>query len=81
MGEQLSKRQREIYNFIHDFREKYKFYPTYQEIGECFGAAHQTIQMQIQRMIKKGYLERPQNVQRVFFFRKTVDGDPIDGIQ
>lgn len=81
MNEQLTRKQREIYDFIYTFREKYKFYPTYKEIGEVFGVAHQTIELQLRRMIRKGYLERPNNVQRVFFFKKDIDGDPLDGIQ
>lgn len=81
MSEQLTQKQRDIYNFIYDFREKYKAYPTYKEIGEVFGVAHQTIELQLRRMIRKGYIERPNNVQRLFFFKKDVDGNTLHGIQ
>ena len=61
MGEDLTKRQRDILNFIHTFSRKKGFQPSMREIGERFGIkSTHGVHRHLQALQKKGYLKRPQ---------------------
>ncbi len=56
--ELLTKRQKEILDFIHEFTGEYGYAPSYREIGQKFGLnSTATIHQHIQTLKEKGYLE------------------------
>lgn len=56
--ELLTKRQKEILDFIHEFTGEYGYAPSYREIGKQFGLnSTATIHQHIQVLKDKGYLE------------------------
>ena len=60
MGDELTKRQRDILNFIHTFSRKKGFQPSMREIGEQFGIkSTHGVHRHLQALQKKGYLKRP----------------------
>lgn len=60
MGDELTKRQRVILNFIHSFSRKKGFQPSMREIGEHFGIrSTHGVHRHLQALQKKGYLKRP----------------------
>ena len=61
MGEDLTKRQRDILNFIHSFSRGKGFQPSMREIGQRFGIqSTHGVHRHLQALQKKGYLKRPQ---------------------
>ncbi|MFA5070518.1 MAG: transcriptional repressor LexA [Patescibacteria group bacterium] len=55
--DKLTKKQREILNFILDYQQEHEYSPSYEEIGENFGLASKaTVHAHIQSLKKKGYL-------------------------
>jgi repressor LexA len=60
MGEELTRRQREVLNFIISFARKHGFQPSMREIGEKFGIrSTHGVHRHLQALQKKGYLKRP----------------------
>ena len=60
MGDELTKRQRDILNFILWFSKKHGFQPSMREIGEKFGIkSTHGVHRHLQALQKKGYLKRP----------------------
>ena len=66
MGDQkLTRRQRQILDFIADFNEANGFAPSYREIGEHLGlSSPATIYEHIQALIDKGFLRSTYNEKR-----------------
>lgn len=57
--ETLTKRQKEILDYITQYLEKEGYAPTYEEIKEKFGlSALSTVHEHITALVDKGYLER-----------------------
>lgn len=65
MGDNLTKRQRQILDFITEFKTKFGYAPSYREIGEQFKlASPATIHAHIQNLSKKGLLKISHNEAR-----------------
>jgi len=58
MGEQLTKRQREILDFINEFISRHGYAPSFREIGGKFNlSSPATVYDHIQNLKKKGFLK------------------------
>ncbi len=58
MGKNLTKRQREILDFINDFMESNGFAPSIREIGDHFKlSSPATVHVHIENLKKKGFLK------------------------
>ena len=65
MGKNLTKRQREILDFISDFVEKYSYAPSIREIGEHFNlSSPATVHAHIENLQKAGFLKTSYNEAR-----------------
>lgn len=61
----LTKRQREVYDFIHQFVEKHGYSPSFEEIGEGMGLSSlATVHKHLTNLEKKGMLKRDYNRSR-----------------
>jgi len=73
MGEHLTKRQREILDFISDFIEVNRYAPSIREIGENFQlSSPATIHAHIENLKSKGFLRSAYNEAR------SIEVVPID---
>ncbi len=65
MGKNLTKRQRQILDFINDFVESNGFAPSYREIGEHFRlSSPATIHAHVENLKAKGFLKTAYNEAR-----------------
>ena len=65
MGTNLTKRQREILDYITDFIERNNYAPSIREIGENFNlSSPATIQVHLENLKKKGFLKTSYNEAR-----------------
>jgi len=65
MGTNLTKRQREILDFITEFMEKNDYAPSIREIGDNFNlSSPATIHVHIENLKKKGFLKTSYNEAR-----------------
>ena len=65
MGENLTKRHKEILDFINDFIDEKGYAPSYREIGQAFGlSSTATVAEHIQTLQSKGYLKTDHNEAR-----------------
>jgi repressor LexA len=65
MTDHLTKKQRQILDFITDFLEKNRYSPSYREIGQYFGIkSTATIHSHIAALREKGFLKTEDNKQR-----------------
>jgi repressor LexA len=65
MSENLTKRQKEILDFINAFIEDKEYAPSYREIGDHFGlSSTATIAEHVQTLQNKGYLKTDRNEAR-----------------
>src|SRR5262245_3048640 len=61
----ITKRQREVYNFISDFQQKNKYSPSYEEIREGLGLnSLATVNKHVSNLEKKGLLTHDFNRSR-----------------
>ena len=61
----LTRKQREIYDFVCEFVEKHGYSPSLQEIGGRFRLSSvATVHKHITRLVEKGFLKRQRNVNR-----------------
>jgi repressor LexA len=61
----ITKRQRQVYDFIADFVQRNQFTPSYQEIGDGLGLSSlATVHKHITNLEKKGLLNRDYNRSR-----------------
>lgn len=61
----ITKRQRQVYDFIADFVQRNNFTPSYQEIGDGLGLSSlATVHKHISNLEKKGLLNRDYNRSR-----------------
>lgn len=76
MGTQITKRQRQILDFINDFTKKRGFAPSYREIGEYFELrSPATIHDHVQGLKKKGLLKTSYNEARSI---ELIEANDID---
>jgi len=65
MGNQLTKRQRQILDFISDFSEEHGYAPSIREIGEYFHlSSPATVHVHIKNLKEKGFLKTDFNEAR-----------------
>jgi len=65
MGEQLTKRQREILDFINEFKDDHGYAPSYREIGKNFNlSSTATIHSHVKALEEKGLLITTHNEAR-----------------
>lgn len=54
---QLTRKQKEFFNYITDYKSEYDVWPTYREIADEFGyRSPNSVTQNIKSLIKKGYL-------------------------
>ena len=79
----LTKRQKEILDFISDYIQKHGYSPMYEEIGNKFGlSAISTVHEHITELVDKGYLEKDDRKERGLYLpkkRKNYLKIPIKG--
>lgn len=65
MGDNLTKRQREILDFITDFSKKHGYSPSMREIGDHFGlSSPATIHVHVENLKEKGWIKNSFNLAR-----------------
>lgn len=65
MTKRLSKRQKEILDFIQSFISEHDYSPSYEEIGKAFGLkSPATVHQHVAALQDKGYLEKQDNAKR-----------------
>lgn len=89
----LTKRQKQIVDFIKNYTKKHSFAPSLEEIGKYFKRSIPTIHQHIEALEKKGYLNKFENRPRSIEIRKSNKlvqvpllgiisaGQPIEAIQ
>src|SRR5258708_30369263 len=61
----ITKRQRQVYDFIHGFVQKNQYSPSFEEIGDGLGLSSlATVHKHISNLEKKGLLSRDYNRSR-----------------
>lgn len=56
---QLTRKQKEFFDFIIDYKKEYDVWPTYREIADAFNyKSPNSVTQNIQALLKKGYLIR-----------------------
>lgn len=75
MSEQpLTKRQREILEYLRSFITKHEYAPSYREIADHFGySSVATVAEHIESLKQKGYLENEENMARSIQLTPTWD--------
>jgi len=91
----LTKRQKEILDFVSQYISKNGYSPYYEEIGQKFGlSALSTIHEHITELVNKGFLEKDEHKERGLFLPKKRNqylevslvgeiacGQPIEAIE
>ena len=71
----ITKRQRQVYDFIHGFVQKNGYSPSFEEIGNGMGLSSlATVHKHISNLEKKGLIKRDYNRSR------SIDGLPVRGL-
>jgi repressor LexA len=71
----ITKRQRQVYDFIHDFVQGHGYSPSFEEIGAGMGLSSlATVHKHITNLEKKGLLKRDYNRSR------SIDVLPVRGL-
>ena len=71
----ITKRQRQVYDFLHDFIQRNGYSPSFEEIGDGMGLSSlATVHKHISNLEKKGLLKRDYNRSR------SIDVLPVRGI-
>jgi len=71
----ITKRQREVYDFIHDFVQQHGYSPSFEEIGSGLGLSSlATVHKHVSNLERKGLLKRAYNRSR------SIDVLPARGL-
>jgi len=71
----ITKRQRQVYDFIHDFVQEHGYSPSFEEIGNGMGLSSlATVHKHVSNLEKKGLLKRDYNRSR------SIDVLPARGL-
>jgi repressor LexA len=74
----LTRRQREIYDFIVQFLEEHGYSPSLEEIGEHFGLSSvATVHKHVSQLVAKGWLRKAWNRSRSLEPARASDGGEI----
>lgn len=85
----LTRKQREFFNFIVDYKKEYEVWPTYREIAGHFDyRSPNSVTQNIQALLKKGYLikkndeeyDLPSEKKRTFLNEDEQNGIPVRGL-
>jgi repressor LexA len=69
----LTKRQKEILDFVSEYIQKHGYSPYYEEIGQKFGlSALSTVHEHITELVDKGYLEKDERKERGLYLPKKI---------
>ena len=68
----LTKKQKQIYDFINAYSKKHDFAPSQEEMAKHFDLAVSTINQHVEALEKKGYINRQKNQRRSIEIR-TVE--------
>ncbi len=81
MKKELTERQNEILNFIHQFREENGYPPTLREIGKRFGISSTFgVKRHLEALVKKGFLSIESNASRginLLHFGENADNEAV----
>ncbi|MFC1599030.1 transcriptional repressor LexA [Patescibacteria group bacterium] len=78
MSENLTKRQKEILDFINDFIDDHGYAPSYREIGQNFNlSSSATVAEHVQTLQNKGYLKTETNEARSI---EVIDDEQAEAI-
>jgi len=67
----ITKRQKEILDYVSEYIQKNGYSPYYEEIGEKFGlSALSTVHEHIAELVDKGYLEKDERKERGLYLPK-----------
>jgi repressor LexA len=71
----LTKRQKQILDFIHDFIEEHGYAPSFEEIAEAFGySSLATVHEHLSNLERKGYIRKSYNESRSIEMVPTESG-------
>src|SRR5579864_7857512 len=71
----ITKRQREVYDFIHDFVQQHGYSPSFEEIGGGLGLSSlATVHKHVTNLEHKGLIKRDYNRSR------SIDVLPVRGL-
>lgn len=76
----LTERQKEILEFIHEYRRQRGIAPTHREICERFGfSSYGTAYKHLKLLQEKGFLKRDWNQKRGIELLRAIPGGGVDG--
>ncbi len=82
MPKGLTKKQREIFDFIVDFMEEHGFAPSYREIAEHFDLSSvSTVHDHIRALSNKGYLKTSEGEARAIEIMEFEDQEENSGVR
>lgn len=74
MPESLTKRQKEVLEYLRSFITKHEYAPSYREIADHFGySSVATVAEHVESLKQKGYLENEENMARSIQLTPTWD--------
>jgi repressor LexA len=78
----LTKRQQEIFDFIHKYSAKYGYPPTVRDIGKAVGlASSSTVHAHLANLEKIGLLRRDPSKPRAIELLDRAVGSAVDGVR
>src|SRR5215813_403518 len=78
----ITKRQREVYDFISEFVQRNNYTPSYQEIGNGLGLSSlATVHKHISNLEKKGLLNRDYNRSRSIDLLPANPSKPLSALK
>ncbi len=78
----LTKRQQEIFDFIHKYSAKYGYPPTVRDIGKAVGlASSSTVHAHLANLEKIGLLRRDPSKPRAIELLDRAMGSAVDGVR
>lgn len=73
----LTKKQKEIFDFIKNYIDKHGFSPSLNEICSHFNKAMGTIHEHTEELVKKGFLNKTNNIRGIEILQKNNETIPI----
>jgi site-specific DNA-methyltransferase (adenine-specific) len=89
----LTKKQKEILDFIKSYIKKYGFSPTFEEIADHTNRAFSTVHEHVEELVKKGFISKDDNSSRSLALAEDIEmvkipllgniaaGHPIDAVE
>ena len=74
----LTKRQREILDYLNEFIQQHGYAPSLEEIGKRFGLSSlATVHKHLTNLQQKGFIKRAWNRSRSVELMATLSGEPL----